>query len=196
LGFLPSFIALRMSTFQTKSHAMPRWLLWLAPLVFSGCSSQYSTILINNTAQTIVIEAVQKPGAPEPALDIPSADYTACTAQADRYATRQKCQLAPEQVCYLGSDAAYFPLVPLAGDTIIVRTAAGLVRRLTANSVGDFVTDTTKGSLGVAGQPYITYTIRIKEKRRLAYATLQHGYKLLHECLLLQQVLVALLSQG
>jgi hypothetical protein len=132
------------------------------PLGFAGCSPAYNTTLINNTAQPLVIEAVQKPGVLHPALDIPNHDPTACTTRASSYATRQICRLAPEQTCYLGSATTFLAAAPLDGDTIIVRTSDGQVRRFTASSVDDFVTDTTTGRLGVEGQPYVTYTIRIK----------------------------------
>ena len=153
---------LPVSAFDEQRRVLARALLVAAPLGFIGCSPRRTTTLINNTAQPLVIEAVQKPGALSPALDIPNRDPTACTTRTSAYATRQLCRLAPEQTCYLGSATTFWAAAPLDGDTIIVRTSDGQVRRFTASSVDDFITDTTTGSLGVEGQPYVTYTIRIR----------------------------------
>jgi len=147
---------------RIKSH----WLLLLAPLIFTSCSPESNTILINNTAQPLVIEAVQNYGASYSELNIPNADGSRNSAYASwtaKRATHQKYCLAPEQTCYLGNAVTFFSSVPLNGDTIIVRTADGWVRRLTASSVSQFVTDTTRGSIGVEGPRYVTYTIRIKD---------------------------------
>jgi|GEM_PF-4250655 len=153
---------LPVNAFEGRCRVLAWALLFAMPLGFAGCSPRYNTTLINNTAQPLVIEAVQKPGALSPALDIPDRDPTACTTRASSYETRQTCRLAPEQTCYLGFATTFWAAAPLDGDTIIVRTSDGRVRRFTASSVDDFVTDTTTGRLGVEGQPYVTYTIRIR----------------------------------
>lgn len=151
-----------MSACGDRCCVLAAGLLLAAPLGFAGCSPQRTTTLINNTAQPLVIEAVQKPGALRSALDIPNCDPTTCTTQASSYATRQICRLAPEQTCYLGSATTFWAAAPLDGDTIIARTSDGQVRRFTASSVDDFITDTITGSLGVEDQRYVTYTIRIR----------------------------------
>ena len=127
-----------------------------------GVLVAYYTDIQNTSTNPVALELViNERGAP-PKQVFPCGPMSAYMAKADKYSLREACTLMPGQTMRIGGESAYFSVIPFEGDTLLVKSVTGSIRRITAGSISAFITDTTSERQGVEGPLAITYTIRLR----------------------------------
>ena len=133
------------------------------PAFLSSCGAKYISSLKNETGYELNLELVKRRADVDSATAYQySNPLEDCAAVDDPSFIRFKCQLAPGEEFWMGDGGGFISTTPFRWDSVIARPHQGHTIRITASSLPDQITDTSRYRCCGEGPLEIYYTVGVK----------------------------------